>query len=128
MARIKIPRIALSAAVVNGDDERTLSRAVGHIPGTAPLGGTGTVGLAGHRDTFFRGLGRVRKNDEILIETPSATYRYRVADTAIVEPTDVEVLRPLKYPSLVLVTCYPFSFVGRAPQRYIVTARRAAAN
>ncbi len=128
IARIRIPRIGLSAIVVNGDDDRTLSRAVGHISGTASPDGIGTIGLAGHRDTFFRGLGRVRKNDEIFLETPSATYRYRVADTAIVEPNAIEVLRPLKYPSLVLVTCYPFSFVGHAPQRYIVTARRAASD
>jgi len=126
IARIRIPRIGLSAVVVNGADDRTLSHAVGHIPGTASPGGAGTVGLAAHRDTFFRGLGRVRTNDEIFLETPSATYRYRVTDTAIVEPSDIKVLRPLKYPALVLVTCYPFGFVGRAPLRYIVTARGAA--
>ena len=125
VAKIRIPGIGLSAVVVSGDDERILSRAVGHIPGTASPDGIGTVGIAGHRDTFFRGLGRLRMNDEIFLETPSTTYRYQVAQTAVVEPSDIGVLGPHEYPSLVLVTCYPFSFVGHAPQRFIVTARRA---
>ena len=126
IAKIRIPRIGLSAVVVNGDDESVLSRAIGHIPGTAFPGSIGTIGIAGHRDTFFRSLGRLRMNDEIFLETPKTRYRYQVAQTAIVEPDDIGVLRSREYPSLVLVTCYPFGFVGRAPQRYIVTARRAA--
>ena len=122
MGKITIPRIDLSAVVVEGDDDLILRRAVGHIPGTALPDDTGTVGLAGHRDTFFRGLGLVRENDIIVLETLRGTYRYRVADTAIVEPNNIDVLRSSQFRSLVLVTCYPFHFVGSAPQRYIVTA------
>jgi sortase A len=121
MGKITIPRIGLSAVVVEGND-RILRRAVGHIPGTALPDDTGTVGLAGHRDTFFRDLGLVRANDLIVLETLRGTYRYRVADAAIVEPNNVDVLQSVQFQSLVLVTCYPFHFVGPAPRRYVVTA------
>ena len=122
IGRLTIPRIDLSAVVLEGDDEKTLRRAVGHIPGTSPVNGDGTVGLAGHRDTFFRRVGDLRQDDVIVFETRTATYRYRVAETAIVEPQDVDVLQPIDRRALVLVTCYPFHFVGPAPQRFVVTA------
>jgi sortase A len=122
MGEIIIPRIGLSAVVLEGDDDHTLRRAVGHIPGTAFPDDRGTVGLAGHRDTFFRSLGLIRENDIIVLETFRGTYRYRVAETAIVEPSNIDVLKSPQFRSLVLVTCYPFHFVGPAPQRYIVTA------
>ena len=86
---LSIPRIGFSAVVMEGDDEKTLRRAVGHIPGTAIPGGPGTAGLAGHRDTFFRSLGSLQPNDEILLQTRNGTYRYQVATTAIVEPQSV---------------------------------------
>jgi len=123
---LSIPRIGVSAVVLEGDDEETLRRAVGHIPGTAIPGGPGTVGLAGHRDTFFRSLGRLQPNDEIVLETRSGAYRYRVATTAIVEPQSPEALRPVGRQTLALVTCYPFDYIGPAPRRFVVTAWEVA--
>jgi sortase A len=105
-----------------GDDARTLQLAVGHIRGTALPGESGNVGLAGHRDTFFRRLGDIRADDQIRIVTPEGTFHYRVARTDVVDPTDVWVLDDTSGSVLTLVTCYPFSFVGSAPQRFIVRA------
>jgi sortase A len=122
IGRLEIPRLGVSAVVRAGSDARTLRLAVGHIPGTALPGDTGNVGLAAHRDTFFRRLRDIRPDDEIVLTTPDGTFRYAVTGTKIVEPEDVWVLEPTAQPSLTLVTCYPFSFVGSAPQRFIVRA------
>ncbi len=124
VGRIEIPRLRVSAIVKAGSDARTLQLAVGHIPGTALPGEPGNVGLAGHRDTFFRRLGSIRPDDEIRVTTPDGVYTYRVERTDIVEPTDVWVLDPTEQPALTLVTCYPFTYVGSAPQRFIVRAMR----
>ena len=124
LGRLEIPRIGLSTMVVEGDDEGTLMRAVGHIPGTALPSGGGNVGLAGHRDTLFRSLGHLHKNDTIVLQTLQGTYRYRVIRTSVVEPDDLSVLLPLPRATLTLVTCYPFHYIGPAPERYIVTASR----
>ena len=105
-----------------GSDARTLQLAVGHIPGTALPGEAGNVGLAGHRDTFFRRLQNIRPDDEIRLTTPDGFFTYRVRRTVIVQPRDVWVLDPTDEPTLTLVTCYPFSYVGSAPQRFIVRA------
>jgi len=122
MGRIEIPRLGVSAVVRAGSDARTLQLAVGHIPGTALPGETGNVGLAGHRDTFFRQLRDIRPGDRIRVVTPDGTFTYRVARTDIVEPTDVWVLDNTDRSVLTLVTCYPFSYIGSAPQRFIVRA------
>jgi sortase A len=122
VGRIEIPRLEVSAIIKAGTDARTLQLAVGHIPGTAFPGDTGNVGLAAHRDTFFRRLRDIKSDDEIRLTTPEGTYTYRVARTDVVEPTDVWVLDPTDHPALTLVTCYPFSYVGTAPQRFIVRA------
>ena len=124
LGRIEIPRLRLSAMIAEGVDTRTLSRAVGHVPSTGWPGGSGNCGLAGHRDTFLRGLGDIGVGDVIHIVTLERTTRYRVEWTEIVEPTRVDVLDSTAAPSLTLVTCYPFAFVGHAPQRFIVRARR----
>lgn len=121
IGRIEIPRLGVNAIVRTGSDARTLRLAVGHIPGTAPPGG-GNTGLAAHRDTFFRRLGSIAVGDEIRVVTPERTYQYAVEETMIVEPTDVWVLDPTNEPVLTLVTCYPFRFIGAAPQRFIVRA------
>jgi sortase A len=121
--RISIPRIGLSAMVAEGDDEDTLRHAVGHIPGTAAPWGAGNVALAGHRDTFFRGLSRVRLDDVIELETLRGTFKYRVERITVVGPQDVEVVRSPEW-DLTLVTCFPFHYVGPAPQRYIVQGSR----
>jgi len=108
--------------VVEGDDARALARAVGHIPGTALPGESGNVGLAGHRDTFFRALKNIRLGDDILVTTPRGSYRYSVVSSAVVGPDDTRVLDASRSSSITLVTCYPFHFIGSAPKRFIVHA------
>src|SRR6185503_9326892 len=124
LGRIEISRVGLTAMVQEGIDEGTLRRAVGHIPGTPLPGQRGNVALAGHRDTFFRGLRQIRQDDEITLTTLSGSYRYRVESTKVVEPEETEVLSDAENDILTLVTCYPFNFVGSAPQRFIVRAHR----
>jgi sortase A len=123
IGRIDIPRLGVSTIVRAGSDARTLRLAVGHIPGTALPGERGNMGLAGHRDTFFRQLQHIEPDDLIRIATVDGTYAYRVERTTIVDPDDVWVLDPTDRAVLTLVTCYPFSYVGSAPQRFIVRAR-----
>jgi sortase A len=125
VGRIEIPRLKVSAIIKAGTDARTLQLAVGHIPGTALPGEGGNIGLAAHRDTFFRRLRDIRSDDTITITTPEGVFTYRVQRTHVVEPEDVWVLDPTEQPALTLVTCYPFNFVGSAPQRFIVRAERA---
>jgi sortase A len=124
MGRLEVPRLGMRVMVAPGVDTRSLRRAAGHIPGTAAPGGDGNVGIAGHRDTFFRPLRRVEVGDEIVLETAEGVARYVVEWTDVVPPAAVEVLAPTGYPALTLVTCYPFTFVGNAPDRFIVRARR----
>ena len=122
VGRIDIARVGISAMVLEGDDARTLARGVGHIPGTALPGGSGNVGLAGHRDTFFRALKRIRLGDDILVTTLQGCYRYRVVSSEIVSPDETRVLSASAIPSITLITCYPFRFIGSAPKRFIVHA------
>jgi sortase A len=123
VGRLAVPRLHVRAMVREGDSDQTLSMALGHIPGTALPGQEGNVGVAGHRDSLFRGLRNVAANDEITFETADASYVYRVESRQIVKPEDVGVLRPGPVPELTLVTCYPFEYVGSAPDRFIVKAR-----
>ncbi len=127
LGRIEIGRIGLAAMILEGTDEATLHLAVGHIPGTPLPGQDGNVALAGHRDTFFRALRNIRQDDEITLTTLTGSYRYQVDSTRVVEPEEIEVLDNGSGDILTLVTCYPFSFVGSAPRRFIVRARRAPA-
>jgi sortase A len=124
LGQIEIRAIGLEVMILEGTDDGTLRRAVGHIPGTALPGQTGNVAIAGHRDTFFRPLRNIHKDDEISLTTLSGTYRYRVDSTKVVEPEDIAVLDDSGEAILTLVTCYPFYFVGSAPQRFIVRAHR----
>jgi sortase A len=110
--------------VAEGVDESTLARAVGHIPGTSAPENVGNVGLAGHRDTFFRGLSRIRLKDSIQLETTQGKYEYEVVRTEVVNPDQTDVLDSSNQSELTLVTCYPFHYVGAAPQRFIVRAAR----
>jgi len=131
LGRLQIPRLQMSVMVREGANERTLSRAVGHIPGTALPGAWGNVALAGHRDTFFRPLRNIQKDDVINIQTEQGTFTYRVESTQIVGPRDVGVLKATGGETLTLVTCYPFYYVGSAPKRFIVHAtgvRTSASN
>lgn len=123
MGWIEIPRLGISAIVAHGDDPRTMMRAVGHIPGTAFPGEIGNVGLAGHRDSFFRALEGIETFDTIRLVMPDRVFAYRVVHIGIVRPSQVEVLDPTASPSLTLVTCYPFEYVGSAPYRYVVRAQ-----
>ena len=127
IGRLEIPRLRMKVMVREGADEGTLRKAVGHIPGTALPGTIGNVALAGHRDTFFRGLRDIRKDDSIDLTTDDGTYRYQVKSTKIVGPRDVGVLAASSGETLTLVTCYPFYYVGSAPKRFIVRAIQVAA-
>ncbi|PYT19870.1 MAG: hypothetical protein DMG57_43970 [Acidobacteria bacterium] len=122
VGRIDIPAIHISAVVLEGVSASTLRLALGHIPGTARPGDAGNVGIAGHRDTFFRGLSKIAKNDEIVLTTLNGSYRYRVESLSVVGPVETSVLEPSPQPSLTLVTCYPFHYIGPALQRFIVRA------
>ena len=107
---------------LQGTAELTLNRAVGRIPGTALPGQPGNVALAGHRDGFFRGLKDLEVGDRLELETLAETQEFVVEGLTIVTPDDVHVLDATPSPTLTLVTCYPFYFVGKAPKRYIVRA------
>lgn len=122
LAVLSIPKIGLEVPVLEGTDDVTLNRAVGLIDGTPRPGERGNVAIAGHRDGYFRGLKDVETGDEVEIRTLTSTHSYVIDSIRIVSPGDVSVLDPTPDPSLTLVTCYPFYFVGDAPQRYIVRA------
>jgi sortase A len=124
LGEIELTRIGVTAMILEGTEERTLRRAVGHIPGTALPGQPGNVAIAGHRDTFFRALRNVRQDDEITLLTRDGSYRYRVDSIKVVGPEDTQVLDNSEDDILTLVTCYPFYFVGPAPRRFIVRAQR----
>jgi len=124
LGRIEIPRIGVSAIVREGDDDTTLAVAVGHIPGTARPGERGNMALAGHRDSFFRALQHIQVDDTIRIRTAGRRYEYRVDSTEVVAPEATRILDPTGDAVLTLVTCYPFAYVGRAPNRFIVRASR----
>ena len=124
VGRIEIPRIGLRAVILEGVAQRTLALALGHIPGTAMPGATGNVGIAGHRDTFFRGLSGVQTGDKIVVTTLNTLYEYSVKSFEVVEPRETRVLDDSSEPTLTLVTCYPFHYIGPAPKRFIVHASR----
>jgi sortase A len=125
LAVLRIPKTHLEVAVLRGTDDATLNRGVGHIDGTALPGEHGNAGIAGHRDGFFRSLKDLGPADIIEIESPQGKETYRVERIWVVDPDEVSVLDPTPTRSLTLVTCYPFYFVGPAPQRYIVRAVHA---
>jgi sortase A len=110
--------------VGEGVDAKTLRLSVGHIPTTALPGQTGNVGIAGHRDTFFRGLKDLRAKDEIVFSTLSGNFKYQVESLTVVDPDDLSVLAPSIENMLTMVTCYPFSYIGSAPKRFIARARQ----
>ena len=122
IALLSIPKIHLKAPVFNGTDDLTLNRGVGRILGTARISERGNLGIAGHRDGFFRGLKDIATGDAVELVLQGRTVTYLVDAIEIVNPNDVSVLEPTRNQTLTLVTCYPFYFVGSAPQRYIVSA------
>ena len=125
VAVLRIPGIELEVPVNYGTAEPVLRRGAGLVKGSAAPGSHGNVAIAAHRDTYFRGLKDVALGDLIELEILDRTLTYRVTELSVVEPTDVRVLADTGEPVLTLVTCYPFYFVGHAPQRYIVRAVQA---
>lgn len=125
LGRLEAPSVRLSASVLEGSDDATLSRGAGHIEDTPLPGETGNIGIAGHRDTVFRPLRNIKVGDALTLTTADHAYRYRISKTLIVGPDDVYVLDPTPQPTLTLVTCYPFEFIGHAPKRFIVQATLA---
>ena len=112
----------IQVPVYDGTDDFTLNRGVGRIEGTAVVGAGGNLGIAGHRDSFFRGLKDIAIGDSIDLLTLRGNEAYSVSSIEIVDPADVGVLAPTEYKTITLVTCYPFYYVGHAPKRYIVKA------
>ena len=121
---LDVPRLKLTTPVIEGDDDTTLKRAVGHLPDTPLPWERGNSAFAGHRDGLFRPLKDIKVGDEIRFRTSRAEFRYRVTETSIVTPDDVSVLENRSEPTLTLITCYPFHYVGNAPKRFIIHAER----
>ena len=124
LGRFEVPRLNLSYVVLAGTDNRTLDKSIGLVEGTADIGESGNIGIAGHRNTHFRKLEWIRRDDEIKLTSPSpnAEFRYRVEWVRLFKPNDLEVLDPSHGPALTLVTCFPFEYVGSAPLRFVVRA------
>jgi len=124
LGKIEIPRLGLSVAVLQGTTSKTLLLGVGHIEGTAFPGEMGNIGIAGHRDTFFRGLKDIHSDDEILLQTTAGIAKYKVDWIQITAPSDSGIISPTTDSALTLVTCFPFHYIGAAPERFVVHARR----
>ncbi len=124
LGRIEIPRIGLSVAILEGTGWQTLEHGVGHMEGTALPGDPGNVGIAGHRDTYFHRLQDIRAKDEIQIRTAAGVTRYDVDWIQITDPSDGAIVSPGTESTLTLVTCYPFHYIGSAPERFVVHAHR----
>lgn len=124
---LEIPRLRLCDPIVEGDGDAALARGIGHLSDTPLPWEPGNTAVAGHRDTVFRPLARIRVGDVIAINTRGQRYEYTVRDTRVVEPSDLSVLQDGPTPSLTLITCYPFRFIGPAPKRFIIRAERARA-
>lgn len=124
LGHMEIPRLGVSAAVLQGTASRTLRLGIGHILGTALPGTPGNSAIAGHRDTFFRSLKYIRGGDEIELRTAATSTRYLVDWARVVPPEDISVLNPTDDSALTLVTCYPFYFIGAAPKRFVVRAHQ----
>ena len=121
---LEIPRLSVSSPVLSGDDASVLDVAVGHLPDTPLPGRGGNSAFAAHRDGLFRPLKNIRAGDEVRVRTREGDFVYRVRGTKIVQPDDLSVLDPTGTDTLTLITCYPFSYVGHAPRRFIVRAER----
>ena len=124
VGRIDIPRLGIHVTVSEGIDSRTLRRALGHVPKTAFPGEPGNVVIAGHRDSWFGRLREARPGDRVCITTPDGVFEYRVDSRDVVQPERTEVMAPTNTPTLTLITCYPFHYLGPAPERFVVRARQ----
>jgi sortase A len=126
LGRIDIPRVGVSAVILEGAGERWLEQAAGHLPDTALPGTDGNAAIAGHRDSTFSNLSRIRLGDTVVVTTPAVTRLYRVDSLRLVKPDDTAVLAPTHTARLTLITCYPFHYIGPAPDRFVVQARAVA--
>jgi sortase A len=122
LGKFEVPRLKLSWVLLEGTDDRTLDRSIGHVEGSALIGSAGNIAIAGHRNTHFRKLEWIRRGDEIVMSGSEGEYRYRVEWIRLAEPEDIQVLDPAHGPAVTLVTCFPFEYVGSAPLRFIVRA------
>jgi len=123
VGRFEVPRLNLSYVLLQGTDNRTLDKSIGHIEGTGTIGEAGNIGIAGHRNTHFRKLEWIRRGDEITLSSPAGEqFRYRVEWVRLFDPEAMEVLDPGHGPAVTLVTCFPFEYVGSAPLRFVVRA------
>lgn len=123
IGELEVPRLGIQTIVEQGDSPEILRRAVGHLVGTSMPGNQGNVALAGHRDTFFRPLRNIRQGDTVTLKTPEGTFQYQVESTSVVPPSDIQVLQPSGGKTLTLISCFPFYYVGPAPNRFVVRAR-----
>ncbi|MGH9678557.1 MAG: class D sortase [Candidatus Acidiferrales bacterium] len=128
LGRIDIPRIGVSVMVLEGDNARIFRRAAGHVEGTSEPGEPGNAAIAAHRDTFFRPLRNIRENDIIRFTGETQSYSYRVESVEVVGPEDMQILADAPQPTLTLITCYPFYYVGPAPKRFVVRAQQIPSN
>lgn len=123
LAVMTIDKLDIQVPVYDGADDFNLNRGVARIRGTARVDGEGNLGIAGHRDGFFRGLKDIAVGDGIELQTARGKVIYKVSSIDIVDPGDVSVLSQTEERTITLVTCYPFYYVGHAPKRYIVKAK-----
>ena len=122
IGRLEIPKLDVSSVILEGDGSQTLRVGLGHVPGTSMPGQPGNVVIAGHRDTFFRPLRKIQICDEVSVDTTASTYYYQVRSIELVDPHNVNALRFHNKDELTLITCYPFSYIGSAPKRFVVHA------
>src|SRR3954454_6005463 len=122
LGQFEVPRLKLSYVLLEGTDNRTLDKSIGHVEGTGLPGESGNISIAGHRNTHFRKLEWIRRGDEIVVTSPSGQYRYRVEWMRLFRPDDIGVLDAAHGPAVTLITCFPFEYVGSAPLRYIIRA------
>lgn len=122
MGELIIPKLGASLPIIHGTDEDELEKGVGHFAGSVLPGQPDNSVLSGHRDTVFRELGKVGKGDEFIVSTAGGTFTYRVRQVRIVDEDDRTVIVPKPKATLTVSTCYPFDYVGYAPERYILVA------
>lgn len=122
LGKLEVPRLELGYVLLEGTDNRTLDKSIGHVAGTGLPGEPGNIGIAGHRNTHFRKLEWIRRGDEIVLTSPRGKSRYLVEWVRLFQPDDIGVLDPAHAPALTIITCFPFEYVGSAPLRYVVRA------
>ena len=122
IGEIYLPRLDKRIAIVEGTERPQLKKGAGHDKNSAPIGAAGNSVLAGHRDTVFRGLGTLQKDDRIEVETAEGKFIYSVTASTIVDGDARGVIKQSDEAVLTLITCYPFTYIGSAPDRYLLSA------